>query len=61
MGLKPTCKEVHRLVSESMDRPLSRLERLRMGLHMTVCRACTNFNRQMKLIREAMRRMTRDG
>lgn len=58
MGLKPTCKEVHRLVSESMDRPLSLRERIRMALHMMVCRACSNFRGQMTLMREAMRRIT---
>lgn len=58
MGLKPTCKEVHRLVSESMDRRLSVVERVRMALHMTVCRTCNNFRGQMALMREAMRRMS---
>lgn len=58
MGLKPTCKEVHRLVSESMDRRLSLWERLRMALHIMVCRACSNFRSQMTLMREAMRRIT---
>lgn len=55
MGLKPTCKEVHRLVSEGMDRDLSLVERTRMRLHLVVCAACTRFNRQMDLLRRAMR------
>lgn len=55
MGLKPTCKEVHQLVSESMDRPLTLIERVRKSLHLTVCEACTVFDRQMILIRRAMR------
>ena len=58
MGLKPTCKEVHRLVSEGMDRDLSLVERLRMRLHLVVCDACTNFNGQMDLIRRAMQRLS---
>jgi predicted anti-sigma-YlaC factor YlaD len=57
MGLKPTCKEVHRLVSEGMDRDLSVVERLRMRLHLVVCDACTNFNKQMSLIRRAMQQL----
>ena len=56
MGIKPTCKEVHRLVSEGLDRDLSLVERVRMRLHLLVCDACTNFNGQMRLIRSAMRR-----
>ena len=54
-GLKPTCREVHRLVSEGMDRDLSLVERLRMRLHLMVCDACTRFNGQMALLRSAMR------
>ena len=55
--LKPTCREVHRLVSEGLDRDLSLIERMRMRLHLLVCTACTNFNGQMHLIRKAMRQM----
>ena len=54
-GLKPTCREVHRLVSEGMDRELSFVERSRMRLHLMVCDACTRFNGQMSLLRQAMR------
>jgi predicted anti-sigma-YlaC factor YlaD len=57
MGWKPTCSEVHRLLSESMDRKLSRIERMRVWVHLLVCRACTGFNRQMDLIRRAMRQI----
>lgn len=53
-GLKPTCREVHRLVSEGMDRHLSPNERVRMRLHLMVCGACTRFNGQMALLRRAM-------
>lgn len=55
MGVKPTCKEVHRLVSEGMDRDLSVVERTRVRLHLVVCEACTRFNGQMDLLRKAMR------
>jgi hypothetical protein len=60
-GLKPTCREVHRLVSEGMDRELSLVERLRMRLHLVVCRACTRFNGQMGLLRRAMRSFPPDA
>jgi hypothetical protein len=53
-GIKPTCREVHRLVSEGMDRELSLMERVRMRLHLMVCGACTRFNGQMALLRRAM-------
>lgn len=56
-GFKPTCREVHRLVSEGMDRELSLVERARMRVHLVVCTACTRFNGQMDLIRHAMRKL----
>lgn len=58
MGLKPTCREIHRLTSESLDRELSLVERARTHVHLLVCTACRNFDRQMQLIRRAMRRLT---
>lgn len=58
MGLKPTCKEVHRLISENLDRELTLIEQARMGVHFLVCRACQNFDDQMQLIRRAMRKLT---
>jgi hypothetical protein len=60
MGIKPTCKEVHRLVSEQMDRDLNMVEKTRMRLHMLICVACTNFGGQMKLIRRAMHQFPLD-
>lgn len=57
MGIMPTCKEVHCLVSEGLDRDLSLIERARMRMHLLVCRACQNFDNQMHLIRRAMRQI----
>lgn len=55
--IMPTCKEVHRLVSEGFDRELTLAERARMKMHLLICLACRNFEGQMALIRRAMRRM----
>ena len=57
MGLKPTCKEIHRLTSEGLDRELSLVERTRIRMHLLVCEACNKFTEQMELIRRAMRRL----
>lgn len=57
MALKITCKEAHRLTSESLDRELSVVERTRVQVHLLVCHACRNFTHQMQLIRSAMRRL----
>jgi hypothetical protein len=53
---KPTCKEVHRLVSEGLDRNLTLTERSRVQMHLLVCRACDRFNGQMGMLRKAMQR-----
>jgi hypothetical protein len=55
-GIKPTCREVHRLVSEGMDRDLTVVERTRTRLHLLVCEACTRFSGQMDMLRRAMRK-----
>lgn len=55
MSGKPTCKEVHRLVSEGLDRSLTLTERSRVQMHLLVCRACERFNGQLGLLRKAMR------
>lgn len=59
--LKPTCREVHRLVSEGMDRDLTLTERTRMRLHLMMCGACTRFNQQMDTLRGAMRNFPLGG
>ena len=59
-NLLPNCKEVHRLVSEGMDRELSMGERSRVQIHLVICKACTRFNGQMALLRKAMRSVPPD-
>lgn len=54
-SLKPTCREVHQLVSERMDRNLTVVERMRVGSHLLVCPACSRFDEQMQLLRRALR------
>jgi hypothetical protein len=57
MGIQATCKEVHRLTSERLDRKLSMVERARVRMHLLVCIGCRNFDGQMRLIKGAMRRL----
>lgn len=52
-----TCREIHQLVSEQMDRSLSLAERTRVRMHLLICAACTHFNGQMALLRQAMRKL----
>lgn len=54
--LHPSCKEVSRLASDSIDRPLSTFDRVRMKLHMFVCKWCARYYQQIRALHEAFRR-----
>jgi hypothetical protein len=49
-----TCKEVHRLVAEGLDRKLGFADRVSTRLHLVICNNCRRFTRQMKFLRAAM-------
>ena len=51
------CREASRLISQNADRPLPLARRLQLRLHLLVCDACTNFSRQVKVLREALKRL----
>ena len=46
------CKEVSRRVSESMDRNLPLYQRMLIWMHLLMCKYCTRFRRQVKMLRE---------
>jgi hypothetical protein len=52
-----SCREASRLISESLDRQLSRRERWSLRMHTLLCTACQRFTQQTKLIREAVANM----
>jgi len=54
-GLMPNCKEVTELVSMSMDEPMPFFTRIRMWMHLAMCRYCSRFRRQLLFIRDALR------
>jgi hypothetical protein len=51
-----SCRDVTRLVSQLQEREATRWERWRLRAHLAVCDYCSRFDRQMALLREAMRR-----
>jgi hypothetical protein len=53
--VEPCCREVTRLVSASMDQRLPFGTRVRIGMHLAMCRFCSGFARQMRLLRQAVR------
>ncbi|MEP7183759.1 MAG: zf-HC2 domain-containing protein [Betaproteobacteria bacterium] len=50
-----SCRDVTRLLSQGEDRSLSWGERIRLRVHLLVCRACSRFEHQMRVLRLAMR------
>lgn len=49
------CREVSKLVSESMERELPLRQRLQVWMHLAMCRLCAGFARQLRLLRRAAR------
>ena len=50
-----SCKDASRLVSKREDARLSAWQRVTLRLHLSVCAACTRFERQIRFLRTAMR------
>ncbi|RXZ45275.1 zf-HC2 domain-containing protein [Crenobacter cavernae] len=50
------CREASRLISASLDRPLTPWEQGKLRFHLFLCNNCREFTRQMRLIRVAARR-----
>ena len=57
MKMMMPCSEVARLVSQGLDRKLGFGERVALRVHFAICEGCSNFDRQMKLLREATRQL----
>ena len=50
-----TCKQVSRLISESLDRDLPLRQRMSMRMHLFMCKLCSRYSRQSLSLREAIR------
>jgi hypothetical protein len=61
MILRRTCKEVTALLVAREDRALPMVERVALRIHLAACTACPRFERQMEIMRTAMRRWRADG
>lgn len=47
-----SCKEVARVCSDELERPLRLGERAALRLHLMMCSGCTNYRRQMQTLRQ---------
>ena len=52
--MRLSCKEASRLLSQAMDRELPLWDRTRLRLHLVLCDACNNFDRQVRFLRRAV-------
>jgi hypothetical protein len=52
-ALSPNCKEAIRLQSDALDRPLSRVQRLGLRIHLMLCVWCSRYGKQIKFLRVA--------
>ena len=50
-----TCKQASQLLSQSLDRPLTRGERFRLRFHLLICKFCKRFGQQLIGLRTAIR------
>jgi len=55
------CKEISRLVSESMDRNLTFSQRVGVRFHLLMCRYCARFACQLTQIRKLIRSQQEGG
>ena len=53
-----SCRDITALVSQSLEKRLSLGERLAIGIHVTMCSRCRNFQSQTQFIRKAAHRYT---
>jgi hypothetical protein len=58
-GLRITCKDASRLISQMQDLPLPFYQRWLLRLHLLGCDACNKFVRQLVILRNAMRQYRR--
>jgi predicted anti-sigma-YlaC factor YlaD len=52
------CKDITRLLSDALDRPLTGGEWLAVGLHLPICSGCRNYRRHIGLLRTAARELS---
>lgn len=51
--LMPTCRQVSRLQSEVLDRPLSLPKRFGLRLHLLFCKWCRRYGKQIRFLSRA--------
>jgi predicted anti-sigma-YlaC factor YlaD len=53
----PDCETAHQLLSRLQDGDLPLILRARLRLHLAACPACSEFSRQLTVLRQSMHNM----
>jgi hypothetical protein len=54
----PKCREMVRILSQSMDEPISLTMRIKKRIHFLICRWCQRYEEQLRYIHETARRFS---
>jgi len=52
-----SCEQAAMLSSRAMEQPLTPSERILLGMHLMMCKRCSNFSRQIEFLRRASRKI----
>ncbi|MDV5825339.1 anti-sigma factor family protein [Sphingobium naphthae] len=55
-----TCHDTSFLLSQSRERPLTLPERMKLRIHLAMCRGCSNFGRQLPRLGDAAKAYAAD-
>jgi predicted anti-sigma-YlaC factor YlaD len=50
-----SCKQASEVISQSLDRKLTTVERFNLKLHLLICKYCRYFSQQLKTLRVAVK------
>ena len=53
----PSCKEIVHIISASLDRPLTRREKVLMKIHLFACKPCVRYLDQSEFVSKAVKIM----
>ena len=56
-----SCRDITRVCSDELDRPLKFGERFALHTHLMLCGGCANYRRQLKTLREVMHAYAEGG
>lgn len=52
------CRDASEIISQSLDRKLTKTERFSLRLHLFICKYCKKFNQQLQAIRVTLMQAT---